>query len=69
MLDDLQARLLACRDRLDWVAKKFLLDDAARGEKLAWDDPWLQSIDLEYHNVALEHGLHYELVRSGQCSA
>src|SRR5690606_34035329 len=35
-------------------------------ENLAWDDPWLQSIDLEYHNVALDQGLHYELVRSGQ---
>ena len=34
-------------------------------EKLAWSDPWLQSIDLEYHNVDLERGLYYELVRQG----
>jgi proteasome accessory factor A len=35
-------------------------------EKLEWSDPWLQSIDLEYHNVALENGLYYELMREGQ---
>src|SRR6266853_684864 len=30
------------------------------------DAPWLQSIDLEYHNVTLERGLYYELMREGQ---
>ena len=34
-------------------------------EKLSWSDPWLQSIDLEYHNVDLERGLYYELARQG----
>ena len=34
-------------------------------EKLDWTDPWLQSIDLEYHNVDLECGLYHELVRQG----
>jgi proteasome accessory factor A len=34
-------------------------------EKLAWSDPWLQSIDLEYHSVDLEQGLFYDLERSG----
>ena len=32
-------------------------------EKLAWDDPWLQSLDLEYHNVRREEGLYAELMR------
>jgi len=35
-------------------------------EGLEWHDPWLQSIDLEYHNVSLENGLYYELVREGR---
>ena len=35
-------------------------------EGLDWTDPWLQSIDLEYHNVSLEQGLYYELVRTDQ---
>ncbi len=33
---------------------------------LDWTDPWLQSIDLEYHNIAWEQGLYYELVRENQ---
>ena len=45
-------------------AKKFLLDALQEDEKLAWSDPWLQSIDLEYHNIALDRGLYYELVRT-----
>ena len=34
-------------------------------EKLQWSDPWLQAIDLEYHNIDLERGLYYELLRQG----
>lgn len=66
VLDDLHLDPLRCRDRLDWVAKKFLLSTFQEAEKLAWSDPWLQSIDLEYHNVSLEKGLYYELMREGQ---
>jgi len=53
------------RDRVDWVAKEFLLNELQEEEKLSWSDPWLQSIDLEYHNVDLERGLYYEFVRHG----
>ena len=66
VLADLETDPLQCRDRLDWVAKKFLLGTFQEAEKLAWSDPWLQSIDLEYHNISLENGLYYELVREGQ---
>ena len=65
VLNDLAGRHL-CRDRLDWVAKKFLLMTMQEAEGLEWTDPWLQSIDLEYHNVSLEQGLFYELVRTHQ---
>ena len=40
--------------------------DFQESEKLDWSDPWLQSIDLEYHNVTLDQGLYYELKREGQ---
>ena len=66
VLDDLALDYWRCRDRLDWVAKKFLLTTFQESEKLEWSDPWLQSIDLEYHNVTPERGLFYELVREGQ---
>ena len=62
-MNDLERDALVTRDRVDWAAKKFLLNELQREEKLSWTDPWLQSIDLEYHNVDLERGLFYELVR------
>lgn len=66
VLDDLQADPMKCIDRVDWVAKKYLLTTFCEEEKLPWSDPWLQSLDLEYHNIDPEHGLYYELLR--QCS-
>jgi proteasome accessory factor A len=42
-----------------------LLDALQEEEKLSWSDPWLQSIDLEYHNLDLDRGLYYELLRKG----
>jgi proteasome accessory factor A len=65
VLNDLERDVMTARDRVDWVAKKFLLNALQEEEKLSWSDPWLQSIDLEYHNVDLESGLHYELARQG----
>jgi proteasome accessory factor PafA2 len=65
VLNDLERDVMVTRDRVDWAAKKFLLDALQKEEKLSWSDPWLQSIDLEYHNVDLERGLYYELVRQG----
>ena len=65
VLNDLERNVMLTRDRVDWMAKKFLLDALQAEEKLSSKDPWLQSIDLEYHNVDLEHGLYYELVRQG----
>ena len=65
VLNDLERDVMSVRDRVDWAAKKMLLNALQDEEKLSWTDPWLQSIDLEYHNVDLESGLYYELVREG----
>ena len=63
VLNDLERDVMSTRDRVDWAAKKFLLDALQDEEKLSWSDPWLQSIDLEYHNLDLDQGLYYELLR------
>jgi hypothetical protein len=65
VLNDLERDVTLCRDRVEWVAKKHLLMALQAEEKLAWSDPWLQAIDLEYHNIDLERGLYYELARQG----
>ena len=66
VLNDLERDVMLCRDRVDWVAKKFLLNTLKEEEGLEWSDPWLQSIDLEYHNISFDQGLHYALLRDGQ---
>lgn len=58
-LNALEADPMSLTDRLDWVAKKWLLETFAEAEDVAWDDPWLQSLDLEYHNINADEGLYY----------
>ncbi|HEY0369964.1 MAG TPA: proteasome accessory factor PafA2 family protein, partial [Chthoniobacterales bacterium] len=65
VLNDLERDVSLTKDRVDWVAKKFLISALQEEERLAWSDPWLQAIDLEYHNIAPEQGLFYELLRQG----
>jgi proteasome accessory factor A len=52
---------------VDWVTKKWLLDCFCESEGLDPEKPddlvWLQSQDLEYHNVDREEGL-YNLMES-----
>ena len=57
VLNDLERDVTLTRDRVDWAAKKMLLDAMQAEEKLSWSDPWLQAIDLEYHNIDIEKGL------------
>jgi proteasome accessory factor PafA2 len=54
----------------DWVTKKWLVDSFCEAENLSWENPddvfWMQSQDLEYHNVDREAGLYYLLESQGQ---
>jgi proteasome accessory factor A len=63
VLNDLERDVKSTADRVDWVAKKFLLSSFREEEKLSWSDPWLQAIDLEYHNIRPDQGLFFELQR------
>src|SRR3954447_8786253 len=44
---------------VDWITKKWLLETFIESEGVQWDDPWLQSIDLEYHNIDPTRGLFF----------
>src|SRR6266487_777988 len=44
---------------VDWITKKWLLETFMESEKLTWDHPWLQSVDLEYHNIDPGRGLFF----------
>src|SRR5437867_245849 len=65
VLSDLETDVMRCRNRLDWVAKLGLLREFQTAQNLADDDPWLQSLDLEYHRLDEAEGLYYGLEKSG----
>jgi hypothetical protein len=65
VLKDLETDFRRCRDRLDWVAKWALLREFQSAQGLADDDPWLQSLDLEYHRLDLAEGLYYAWEQTG----
>ncbi|MBK9947885.1 MAG: proteasome accessory factor PafA2 family protein [Nitrospira sp.] len=52
--------------KLDWVTKLWLIETFMREERIGWDDPWLASLDLEYHNVNPEQGLYLGLEAEGK---
>ncbi|MBM3457093.1 MAG: hypothetical protein FJX77_00960 [Armatimonadetes bacterium] len=56
-------------DRVDWVAKRKLLDLYRQAESLTWRDDMMISLDLEYHNLNPTNGLYHGLVEAGQISA
>lgn len=52
--------------KLDWVTKLWLLETFMEEERIGWDDPWLSSLDLEYHNVDPSRGLFLGLEQEGK---
>ncbi|MEE2659447.1 MAG: proteasome accessory factor PafA2 family protein [Candidatus Latescibacterota bacterium] len=61
VLDALTHDPMSLIDRLDWVTKKWLLESFIEEEGLDWDDPWIQSLDLEYHNLNPKKSLYFHL--------
>ena len=60
-LDAIRNKPEALIGGVDWISKKWLLDTFREEEKLTWQDPWLQSLDLEYHNINPAKGLFFAL--------
>jgi proteasome accessory factor A len=52
--------------RVDWATKLWLLETFREAEKVAWDDPILKSLDLEYHNLHPDKGLYFGLLDEGR---
>ena len=65
VLTDLEADPMRCRNRLDWVAKLAMIREFQAAQNIGNDDPWLRSLDLEYHRLDEQAGLYYGLEQSG----
>lgn len=65
VLDDLAADWRRLVGRVDWASKLWLLETFIERERVSWDDPWVKSLDLEYHNLDPERGLYYGLEAGG----
>src|SRR6266481_749004 len=61
VLDSFATNLDALIGGIDWLTKRWLLEKFAEAESLSWDDPWLLSLDLEYHNIDPSRGLFFQL--------
>ena len=65
-LDALERDPHSLADRLDWVAKKHVVEQYMAEEGLDWSADALHSIDLEYHNIDPEKSLFHAYQDMGQ---
>jgi proteasome accessory factor A len=61
VLESIEQNPQALIGGVDWITKKWLLETFMEAEKVGWDDPWLQSLDLEYHNIDPARGLFFNV--------
>jgi hypothetical protein len=55
--------------RIDWAAKRSMLEQYMEAEGVNWNDPALRSFDLEYHNIDPDEGLYFALADSDEVEA
>jgi proteasome accessory factor A len=63
-LDALASDPLSLADRLDWAAKRTLLQHLLQEEGKQVDLAFLQGVELQYHNIAPDQGLYAALEQS-----
>ena len=51
ILNGLEKNPMELGDRVDWVAKRRIVEDYMKEEGLDWSSDALHSVDLEYHNI------------------
>jgi proteasome accessory factor A len=66
LLSDLERDPVVTADRLDWVAKRQLIDGYVQRDGLDNDDPKLRALDLQYHDIDPATGLYHRLVERGR---
>jgi proteasome accessory factor A len=66
VLSTLETEPFSLHRQLDWVAKYRLMEAYRERDGLAWNDPKLRAIDLQYHDVRRERGLYERLAASGK---
>jgi proteasome accessory factor A len=66
VLSGLEEDPLSLRRELDWVAKYALITAYRDRDGLAWGDPKLAAIDLQYHDVRRSRGLYHRLAEAGK---
>ncbi len=66
LLSDIEDGYEAVADRLDWAAKLATIEGYRRRDSLAWDDPKLSLVDLQFHDVDPGKGLYQRLVQAGR---
>jgi proteasome accessory factor A len=66
ILDGLEKDPMQLGDRIDWVAKRQIVEQYREEEGLDWNDDALHSVDLEYHNIDPEKSLFHAYQDMGQ---
>jgi proteasome accessory factor A len=66
VLNDLSKGPEALIGRVDWATKYWMLSEFSKEENIDWHDPWLKSLDLEYHNLNKNSGLYWSLEGTGE---
>ena len=66
LLTDFEKGPSAVADRLDWAAKYSLMQAYRERDGLAWSDPKIRALGLQFHDVDPAKGLYHRLVASGR---
>jgi proteasome accessory factor A len=68
--DDVLSRLerdpATAADRVDWIAKRTVLERLVERDGLNWDDPRVMAADLAYHDVRPDRSIYGRLASSGR---
>ena len=64
VLDGLRGAPSSLVGILDWVSKKYLLEEFIAAEDLDWSDPWVAAQDIEFHQIDPARGLGFAIAES-----